>query len=221
MEEYMASNNRLVLRSGPTPGKAYPLEKSEMFIGRDMANEIVINDPEVSRRHARVFIQGGNTVIEDLGSTNGTAVNGQRLTGPYILRPGELITFGEHISLLFESEAADSNATVAATRIPSGPPLTQQAVPPPPIYQTPQAINPPPPVRYQAPPPPPPAFAGQVPVPPMSEPPQKKGSMVWIIVVIVILLVVICACAGIFYYIDSQNLYCTLPSAKSIFPGCP
>jgi predicted component of type VI protein secretion system len=220
MEEFMVSNNRLVLRSGPTPGKAFPLDKSEMFIGRDMANEIVINDPEVSRRHARVFVQAGNTVIEDLGSTNGTSINGQRLTGPYIMRPGELITFGEHISLYFESETADSNATVAATRIPSGPQMAQPSAPPPPIYQTPQASNAPAPLRYQA-PPPPPTFSGRVPVPPLAEPPQKKGRMIWIIVVIVVLLIMICACAGILYYIDSANLWCSIPGLNSLFSGCP
>ena len=85
----MSSNYRLVMRSGPSIGQIYPLEKSEMVIGRDLGNDIVISDSEVSRRHSRIFKQGNNYVIEDLGSTNGTFVNGQRLTGSYVLRPGE------------------------------------------------------------------------------------------------------------------------------------
>ncbi len=96
------SNFRLVLRAGPTPGKVFSLDKDEMFIGREANNDITINDPEVSRRHARLYVQGGNMILEDLGSTNGTSVNGQRLTGPYVLRAGEIITLGEKITLLFE-----------------------------------------------------------------------------------------------------------------------
>lgn len=63
-----------------------------MFIGRDLTNDIVINDAEISRRHARLISQAGGYVLEDLGSTNGTFINGQRLASPYILRPGETVT---------------------------------------------------------------------------------------------------------------------------------
>ena len=80
----MQSNFRLVMRSGPTVGKVYPLDKNELFLGRDLSNDIVINDPEISRRHSRLFLQGNTFAIEDMGSTNGTFVNGQRLilSGP-------------------------------------------------------------------------------------------------------------------------------------------
>jgi predicted component of type VI protein secretion system len=214
------SNYRLVLRTGPTPGKAYPLEKDDMLIGREANNDVVINDPEVSRKHARLYIQGGNMILEDLGSTNGTSVNGQRLTGPYVLRAGEIITFGEKITLVFESLVADSNATMASSRFPSPPPFTS----PPLEYQAPPVqapvYAPPPPLAtYQA---PMPAFSGQIPASPLpDQPAAKKSNLVWIIVVIVILLFIICACAGIVWYIDSQSLWCSLPGAKSIFPGCP
>jgi len=216
----MSTNFRLVLREGPTPGKAYPLDKSEMFIGRDLANEIVINDPEVSRKHARIFMQGVNIVIEDLGSTNGTSINGQRLMGPYVLRPGEIITFGEHIALLFESVTSDPNATVAAIRQPAPAPAYTPAPKPQapgPVYQAP----PPPKPQYIH--PPAPIYSGQVPSQPVhtAPPAQKKGSALWILIVIAIILVMICVCAGVFWYIDSNNLYCILPGAKSIFPGCP
>jgi hypothetical protein len=216
----MSTNFRLVLREGPTPGKEYLLDKSEMFIGRDLANEIVINDPEVSRKHARIFMQGLNIVIEDLGSTNGTSINGQRLMGPYVLRPGEIITFGEHIALLFESVTSDPNATVAAIRQPApAPAYTPAPKPqaPAPVYQA------PPPPKPQYIPPPAPIYSGHVPSQPVhtAPPAQKKGSALWILIVIAIILVVICVCAGVFYYIDVNNLYCALPGANSIFPGCP
>jgi len=219
------SSFRLVLRAGPTPGKAFPLEKDEMFIGREANNDVVINDPEVSRKHARLFIQGGNMILEDLGSTNGTSINGQRLTGPYVLRAGEIITLGEKITLLFESLAADPNATMASSRIPSESQFTAQSPQPPAVYQAPPAQPqfraPPPPPRYQA-PPPPPAYSGQIPASPFpNQPPAKKNSAVWIIVIVVVLLFLICACVGIIYYIDANSLWCSLPGARSIFPGCP
>jgi len=99
----MATNFRLVLHAGADPYKAFNLEKTEMFIGRDMSNDIVINDSEISRRHARLFLQGTNYVLEDLGSTNGTFVNGQRLVAPFALHPGETIMLGERISLTYEA----------------------------------------------------------------------------------------------------------------------
>ena len=94
----------IVMRSGPTPGKVFPLEKNEIYIGRDLSNDLVINDPEISRRHSRLLFQNTALIIlEDLGSTNGTSVNGQRLVSPYILNPGEVITLGERITLLYEA----------------------------------------------------------------------------------------------------------------------
>src|SRR5512133_553533 len=110
----MQSNFRLVMRSGPSVGNVYPLDKNEMFLGRDLSNDIVINDPEISRRHSRLFTQGNTIAVEDLGSTNGTFVNGQRLMGPNVLRPGDVITFGERMSLVFESADFDQDATVVS-----------------------------------------------------------------------------------------------------------
>ncbi len=110
----MEPKYRVVMRTGPNVGMAYMLDKPEMSIGRDLTNEIVINDPEVSRRHARVLLQGQNYILEDLGSTNGTAVNGQRLAGPYLLQPGEVIILGEQVSMLFELVRPEFDATIGA-----------------------------------------------------------------------------------------------------------
>jgi predicted component of type VI protein secretion system len=106
---------RIVLRSGPTPGKLFPLEKPEMFIGRDLSNDVVINDPEISRRHSRLFVQNGGYAVEDMGSTNGTSVNGQRLVAPQLLHPGDILTFGERVTLLYESVDPTGDATVSAS----------------------------------------------------------------------------------------------------------
>lgn len=155
---------RLVLRTGPTPGKVYNLDKPELTIGRDLNNEIVINDSEVSRRHARLFLQGNNYVIEDLGSTNGTAVNGQRLVGPYVLRPGELITFGEQVSLILEAAQMDANATVASAAAPR--PMAHSPEPAPQVFAEPPQAPPPPPAYGQG--------YGQPPQAPVYQPPQPQ-----------------------------------------------
>ncbi|HVP21820.1 MAG TPA: FHA domain-containing protein [Anaerolineaceae bacterium] len=151
----MAAQYQLVLNSGPIPGKIYPLEKAEIFIGRDLGNDIVINDPEVSRRHARLYMQGNSYIIEDLGSTNGTAVNNQRLTGPYVLHIGEQITFGERINLVVEAGAKMPDSVPAnepaqtppAYAAPAKPPVF---IPPAPIGNQPAPYQPPaqPPQNY-------------------------------------------------------------------------
>lgn len=117
----MASSFQVVIKSGPNAGTSYPLEKSEVIIGRDLNNDIVINDPEVSRRHARLFLQGASYAVEDIGSTNGSLVNGQRLYTPQSLNSGELITLGEHVVLMFEKlESGHSDVTMMSQGMPEG-----------------------------------------------------------------------------------------------------
>src|SRR5512139_3096417 len=134
----MTAQYQLIMRSGPTPGAAFMLEGDQITIGRDPTNSITINDAEISRRHARLTYQGGKYVLEDLGSTNGTFVNGQRLAGPRVLKSGEVVSFGEQIVLVFEVTSMDAGATVVSPRasaaVPSVPrPLTP--VPPPPAVE--------------------------------------------------------------------------------------
>jgi len=178
------------MRSGPTPGASFILEGDQLTVGRDATNEIVINDAEISRRHARLTFQGGKYVLEDLGSTNGTFVNGQRLAGPRVLKAGEVVQFGEQIMLVFEATTIDSGATMVSPRasaaIPSAP-------------------------RPATPPPPPPAeYAGSVPASPMSaaaEPPKKLNLTPIIIGVVAFLC--ICTCLGTLWYIDANFLWCS------------
>src|SRR5437870_3652410 len=104
---------RLTVRQGPVPGKVFELAKDVMTIGRDVNNDLVINDSEVSRNHARLTSQSGGYLIEDLASTNGTFVNGQRLIGPKLLNSSDVVGLGETIVLEY-SYVADSGATVVA-----------------------------------------------------------------------------------------------------------
>ena len=66
----------------------------ELVLGRHHACDVVLSDPSVSRRHARLVFRDGNWVLQDLDSTNGTTVNGV-LVGRCSLRPGDRLALGE------------------------------------------------------------------------------------------------------------------------------
>ena len=193
----MSNQFQLVMRSGPTPGAVFPLEGDQLTVGRDATNGVAINDAEVSRRHARLNFQGGKYVIEDFGSTNGTFVNGQRLAGPHVLKPGDVVAFGEQIVLMYDASNIDPGATIASPRQ-----AVRTAVP------APAPVAPPMPAPAQN-------YAGQVPVGPYV-PPRKTNLMPLIIVVVILLF--ICVCAGFFWWVDATYRWCVL------FPfisGCP
>ncbi|HEY66677.1 MAG TPA: FHA domain-containing protein [Thermoflexia bacterium] len=133
----MTDSFRLVMSQGPEPGRTFPLNKDSISLGRDPGNDIVIGNPQVSRQHARITRQGGLMVIEDLGSTNGTFVNGMRLTGPHTLANGDVIGLGDAVTLTYYGADIDATETIV------GQPT---AVPPPPSY------TPPPPTFEPAPP---------------------------------------------------------------------
>lgn len=168
MPEYF----QLSIRKGPNPGQSFLIEKGEVTIGRDLNADLSIVDPEVSRRHARLSLQGGAYVIEDLGSTNGTFVNGQRLAGPRLLHPGDTIQCGENVLMAFEAVQFDPDATMASGH----PPIRLPAQPPPAQPQPdPAAFNPPPPAPQPRPEPPPPDPAVAAPPPaarPVPPPPD-------------------------------------------------
>ncbi len=126
------SSFRFIVRTGPNPGMVFELSEEVIMMGRDVTNDIVIGDAEMSRQHARLTRTPGGYVIEDLGSTNGTFVNGERLMAPRVLNPGDLVGMGETVTMTFDAVSPESAATVA--RPPVGPakavPPVQQAAPP-------------------------------------------------------------------------------------------
>lgn len=73
--------------------KELPLE-GETVIGRGDGCQIIVNDDLVSRRHARILLDGGRPYVEDLGSANGTFVNQARLHGKALLFPGDHVFVG-------------------------------------------------------------------------------------------------------------------------------
>jgi uncharacterized protein len=103
---------QFVMQQGPTQGKVIKLSQNEAVIGRDTANAIVINDPGVSRRHARLRFEGGSYLLQDLGSSNGTFVNDEKLEGERFLRPGDSIRMGASVVLSFGSASVGQESTM-------------------------------------------------------------------------------------------------------------
>lgn len=69
--------------------------RGPVIVGRAPGADIVIGAGYVSARHARFSLMGANLFVEDLGSTNGTAVNGRRITEPCALRSGDVVNVGD------------------------------------------------------------------------------------------------------------------------------
>lgn len=85
----------LTVVQGPQPLRGTTVAVTgPIIIGRSPGADIVIGDDFVSGKHARVFPSGAETVLEDLGSTNGTLLNGRRIAGAQDLRPGDIIDIG-------------------------------------------------------------------------------------------------------------------------------
>jgi len=75
-------------------GRRMMIGPAGVTIGRSRQCDVVLEDPNVSRQHAEIRPRGGSWVITDLGSTNGSTLNGRRITGPEVLKPGDELEFG-------------------------------------------------------------------------------------------------------------------------------
>jgi pSer/pThr/pTyr-binding forkhead associated (FHA) protein len=226
---------RFVMRQGPTPGQVIELAKSNLTIGRDISNDIIIVDPEVSRTHVRLLLEAGRYRIEDLGSTNGTFINGQRLMGPHVLTLGEQVNLGDNVQLIYESVLLDPAATMAGRSVnevmlpgsaPAHPPDSPPAIAPPPVPAYPQpkptgyAPESKAPVAVQ---PSPQRYSGQVPPGPVVEPSvpppaarAKKPVNLWLLAGGGCLMLVILVFIAVWVFIDQPwsagaGYYCTPP----------
>jgi len=83
----------LELLTQPNPGQIYPLSNLNLF-GRASDNNIILDEETVSGHHAQLSFQGGQWLLEDLGSKNGTAVNDLELDDPMVVTFGDEIRFG-------------------------------------------------------------------------------------------------------------------------------
>ncbi len=88
---------RLLVTGGPLSGKTLPLTEQQITIGRSNDATLVLNDDYASSRHARLFPQDGQWIVEDLGSTNGTYLDRQKVTQPTPVPTGVPIRIGKTV----------------------------------------------------------------------------------------------------------------------------
>jgi pilus assembly protein CpaF len=118
--------------------KRLEFDKAEVTIGRVQGNDIILPKGNVSKRHSRIVLKDGKFIIVDLKSTNGTYVNGRKITSPLVVKSSDKIYIGDFILNL--EEAADAQATASGDVEEPPPP------PPPPPRKLP-TMPPPPPRR--------------------------------------------------------------------------
>jgi pSer/pThr/pTyr-binding forkhead associated (FHA) protein len=95
----------LTISHGPGAGREFGIGAAPVTIGRHDQCDFQVENTWVSRRHARIAWNGTEYVVEDLGSTNGTFVNGERISGPRALRSGDLVQLGDEVQLAFRVRA--------------------------------------------------------------------------------------------------------------------
>lgn len=89
----------LFLLQGPQPGRRIELGGKPLVLGRRTAADLVLPELQVSALHCRVQVEPGRPALRvtDLKSTNGTFINGQRITGTAYLAPGSTLSLGQHV----------------------------------------------------------------------------------------------------------------------------
>jgi hypothetical protein len=199
------SSFRFIVRTGPNPGAVFDLVGDVIMVGRDVSNDIVIADAEISRQHTRLTRTPDGYLLEDLGSTNGTYVNGERLMAPRLMAPGDLVGFGGTVTMTFDATAPEAAATVAAPAVAAPPPAQQPAAQPVAHAQPAPAITPTPAAPAQ-----PQAAVGRRTRLPLA----IAGGGCLVLVVI---------CAAVLYFMPS-NWWCALLSPLTFlgfnFQGC-
>lgn len=96
-------------------GTLFPVRGTELTLGRSSYASIVVNNPLASREHAVVRVSGGKLEVVDLGSRNGTFVNGVRVAAPQRLEVGDRITIGADAIDVLLASAEDPKRMRAVT----------------------------------------------------------------------------------------------------------
>src|SRR5579859_7321668 len=107
----------LTIAEGKEAGRQFAFEQTQVVIGREAECDVVLYDPGVSRKHARIFSEGNFYFVEDMGSSNGTKVNGS-IIKKHRLADGDAVALGPVVF--------NFNAKVGAGTDPSGKPIQDQ-----------------------------------------------------------------------------------------------
>ncbi|RRR72251.1 MAG: FHA domain-containing protein [Candidatus Viridilinea halotolerans] len=198
-------------------GQVFRGSGTNLVLGRQQGSPLHINHSQVSRQHARLLLEGGQWLVEDLNSANGTFVNGQRTSGRVPLRPGDRLGLGSY-EFIFQSSGnpADDRTLLATPAAYQAPPHPPQPQAPPQIYPQPQAPMAPP-QGYPQPPqgyPQPPQGYPQQPQPPpniyVQAAPQPKrrscfGTCLIVGIILLFVTVIPTVGLGIYFYDDLRS----------------
>jgi hypothetical protein len=205
----MADSPQLVVIKGPEMGRTFHLDEPTLVIGRHPRSGIVIDHPEVSRRHARIVRQEEGWIVEDLDSTNGTFLNGARLTGPRELSPGDTVGLSEAVTLTFRRKPA-------AQPVPPAEEAWGPAAPSSPPRGRPAPTRPPTQHRREA-PAAPASYRAGTPAPTQGGPDR---TLLWIGAgCVVLLLIAVCAAVLLLAYLDViPSLFGGVPPGPGLAP---
>ena len=112
--------SKLVLLTEGFAGRTYELNVEKTTVGRVEDNAFQIAEPSVSSHHAEIILKGNDVVIKDLNSTNGTFINGEKITEA-VLKPGQTLKFGQ-VELRLEGKDGAGTPAVGAKGAPAGAP---------------------------------------------------------------------------------------------------
>ncbi len=115
---------RLVLLSEGFNGRSYELKVETTTVGRVSDNAFEIPEASVSSHHAEIILRGNDVVIRDLGSTNGTFINGEKITEA-VLKPGQTLRFG---TIDLKLDTGDGTSAPAASGAAAAPKKPKQSL---------------------------------------------------------------------------------------------
>jgi len=105
-ENLLTETPYLIAQSGPLQGERWTLQRDRFLIGRGRECDIVVPDRQISRQHARISRTADGVQVEDLGSKNGTHVNGVRIEAPTALQDGDVVQVAFTLELVFVAHDA-------------------------------------------------------------------------------------------------------------------
>lgn len=100
----MSDAYSLKVKGGPSKGKSFDIKTTALVLGTGPGADIVVEGPGVEPRHAQIVFQGGQVMLEDLGTQEGTFRNGKRLLGPIQVFPGDRVGLGPKVILILEGD---------------------------------------------------------------------------------------------------------------------
>jgi pSer/pThr/pTyr-binding forkhead associated (FHA) protein len=118
---------KLVVLSAGLNGRTHELNVDKTTIGRVEDNTFQIADPSVSSHHCEVLLRGSDVVVNDLNSTNGSFINGEKFMGESVLKPGQTLRLGQ-IELQLLTEGMPMPSAAAKPAAPAAPASTKKAM---------------------------------------------------------------------------------------------